>query len=98
MYTHLETKWVYLFIYSIFLHSRFYSPPSPLFHIACLLPAPCLHEDILTPTHQTSKLPWASNLLRVRCIIAEWTQAQKSSTICVLGASYQVVDALCLVL
>jgi hypothetical protein len=39
----------------------------------------------------------ASSLLKVRCIISEWTQTWKSSTICVLGASYQLVHAVCLV-
>jgi hypothetical protein len=42
-----------------------------------------------------SKLPLASSLLRVRCIISEWTQTWKSSTVCVLGASYQLVYAVC---
>ena len=41
----------------------------------------------------TSKLPGASSLLRVRCIISEWTQTRQSSTVCVLGASYQLVYA-----
>jgi hypothetical protein len=45
----------------------------------------------------TSKLPGASSLLRVRCIISEWTQTQKSSTVNVLGTSYQLVYAVCLV-
>jgi hypothetical protein len=35
--------------------------------------------------------------LRVRRIISEWTQIQQSSTLCVLGASYQLVYAVCLV-
>jgi hypothetical protein len=35
--------------------------------------------------------------LKVRCIISEWTQTQKSSSVCVLGASYQLVYAACLV-
>jgi hypothetical protein len=29
--------------------------------------------------------------LRVRCIFSDWTQTQQSSTVCVLGASYQLV-------
>jgi hypothetical protein len=49
--------------------------------------------DATTTTHLTSKLSGASNLLRVRCFISEWTQNWKSSTICVLGASYQLVCA-----
>jgi hypothetical protein len=50
-----------------------------------------------TPPHLTSKLPGASSLLRVRYIISEWTQTQQSSTLCVLGASYRLVCAVCLV-
>jgi hypothetical protein len=34
--------------------------------------------------------------LRVKCIISEWTQTWKSSTVCALGASYQLVYAVCL--
>jgi hypothetical protein len=48
------------------------------------------------PSHLTSKLPGACSPLRVRCIISEWTQTRKSSTVCVLGASYQLVYAVCL--
>jgi hypothetical protein len=51
----------------------------------------------LPPPHLTSNLPGASSLLRVRCFISEWTQTWKSSTICMLGASYQLVCAVCLV-
>jgi hypothetical protein len=57
-----------------------------MFHITYLLPttlSPCGFPQPLP--HQTSKLPGASSLLRVRCIISEWTQTQKSSTACVLG-------------
>jgi hypothetical protein len=35
--------------------------------------------------------------LMVRCIISEWTQTWQSSTVCVLGASYQLVYAAWLV-
>jgi hypothetical protein len=45
--------------------------------------------DIPTHHHLTSKHPGDSSLLKVRSIISEWTQTQKSSTVCVLGASYQ---------
>jgi hypothetical protein len=50
-----------------------------------------------SPLHLTSILPGSSCLLRVRCIISEWTQTQKSSTVCVLGTSYQLLYAVCLV-
>jgi hypothetical protein len=52
----------------------------------------------MPPPHLTSKLPGASSLLRVRCIISEWTNTQKSSTACVLEGSYQLVYAACLVI
>jgi hypothetical protein len=50
-----------------------------------------------TPDHLTFKLPRASSLLRVRCIIPDWTQGQQSSAVNVLGASYQLVYAALLV-
>jgi hypothetical protein len=49
------------------------------------------------PTPPTSKLPKASSLLRVRCIISECTQTWQSSAVCVLVASYQLVYAAWLV-
>jgi hypothetical protein len=45
--------------------------------------SPCGYPQ--SPPHLTSKLPGASSLLRVRCIISEWTQTWKSSTVCVGG-------------
>jgi hypothetical protein len=48
-------------------------------------------------TYLTSKLPGASSPLRVRCIIYEWTQTWKFSTVCVWAALYQLVYAVCLV-
>ena len=75
-------------IYS--LYSIFHSLPLQstlwMFHI----------PHILLTSHPT----WPLNSLgtpatRVRCIISEWTQTQKS-TICVLGALYQLVFAVCL--
>jgi hypothetical protein len=68
---------IYLFIY---LHSRFYSnPPNPCPPSDCSTshtssPTPCLHENIPTPhppPNQTSKLPGAYSLLRVRCIFSD---------------------------
>jgi hypothetical protein len=47
--------------------------------------------------HLTTKLPGTFSLLRVRCSISEWTQTWKSFTVCVLGVSYQLVYAVCLV-
>jgi hypothetical protein len=81
------------------------------FHIPFSVPYPHLLSDYSTsspphtvsmrmpplPPHLTSKLPGGSSLLRIRCIISEWTQTQKSSTVYVLGASYQLVYVVCLV-
>jgi hypothetical protein len=80
-----------------FLHSISHSPPLStlwLLHIPYLLP-PCLSPCGCphSPPHLISKLPGASSLLRVRCIMSEWTQTWKSSTVCVLGPSYQLVYA-----
>jgi hypothetical protein len=48
--------------------------------------------DVPTPSPQlTSNFPGTSSLLRVRCIISEWTQIQQFSTVCMLGSSYQLV-------
>ena len=60
------------------------------------IPPPCPLSPWGCP-HLTSKFREASSLLRVRCIISEWTQTQQSSSVCVLGASYQLVHAACLV-
>jgi hypothetical protein len=68
-----------------------------LFHIPYLHPTHlstrgCPHS----PPNLTSVIPGDSSLLRVRCIISEWTQTQQSSTVCELGASYQLTYAVCL--
>ena len=85
------------------LHIPFPAPPNPPFNCfkshtsspPLSTPSPCGCPHPLP--HLTSKLPGASSLLRVRCIITKWTQTRKSSTVCVLGASYQLVHAVCLV-
>lgn len=63
-----------------------------LSHLPFLLPhptSPCLQEDVPTPPplfYQTSPLPGASSLLRVRCIFSHWVQmGQSSSVMCVRG-------------
>ena len=75
-----------------FLHSIFHSPPPPIHppnaSHPCLLPTSISTWMPPTPPHPTSKLSGASILLRVRLIISKWTQTWKSSTVCVLGASY----------
>jgi hypothetical protein len=62
-------------------HSIFYPPLPPLPSTLLLLPIPYLLPTPLSPRgcphspcHLTSKLPGASSLLRVRCIISERTQ------------------------
>ena len=85
-----------------FLHSIFYSL-TPSYRLTVPHPTPPLHLIPTPPgcplslSYLTSKLSGASSLLRVRCIISEWTQTQKSSTVCVLGTSYQLGYAICLV-
>jgi hypothetical protein len=49
------------------------------------------------PPHLTFKLPGDSSLSRIRCIVSEWSQTCKSSSVCVLGTSYQLVYAAWLV-
>jgi hypothetical protein len=68
-------------------------------HIPYLLPTPLSPGGCpYPPLHMTSILPMASSLLRVRCINSESTQSWKSSVVCVLGVSYQLVYAACLVI
>jgi hypothetical protein len=84
------------FIYSIFLipHIQPLTAPHPTPPpYPTLSPCGCPYP----PLHMTSKLPGASSLLRVRCIISKWTQTWTFATVCVLGASYQLVYAVCLV-
>jgi hypothetical protein len=87
---------IYLFIY---FHSIFYSPIHPLTVLHPILPPhlPVSMWMSSLPPHLTSKLSGASSLLRVRFIIFEWTKILKSSTVCVLGASYQPQYGACLV-
>ena len=104
--------WLLFFYFSFsFLHFIllfiFYTPhfiPCPststlhLLHIPHLHPTPPrLHMDAPFWPHLTTKLPGTFSLLRVRCSISEWTQTWKSFTVCVLGVSYQLVYAVCLV-
>ena len=65
-----------------------------MFHIPYLLTNPLSPCECPHPLpHLTSKLPEASSLLRVRCIISQWTQTLQYSTVCVLEAIYQQVYA-----
>jgi hypothetical protein len=92
---------IYLFIYLFILQILLPSQSTLwLFHIPYLLLTPVSPQDIpisQPPANQTSKLPEASSLLRVRCIIYDWTQTQQSSAVYVLRVSYQLVDATWLV-
>jgi hypothetical protein len=70
---------------------RILYPPTPTLH-SPTAPHPIPPPQTLSPRgwshlphHLTSKLPGASSLLWVRCIISEWTQTQQSSAVCVLG-------------
>jgi hypothetical protein len=55
------------------------------------------HPVSILVTLALPKRPGTSSLLRVRCIISEWTQTWKFAAVYVLGASYQLVYAACLV-
>ena len=92
MYSILKNLFVYFILQILF---PFLCPPSycstSQTSISTWMPLP-QHTQ-----HLTSKLPGASSLLRVRWIISEWTQTQKSSAVYVLVASYQLVYAACLV-
>jgi hypothetical protein len=81
-----------------------YSIPQPPIHpLTAPHPTPPPHSTLpprgcpQPPPHLNSKLLGTSSLLRVRCIISEWTQTRQSSAVSVLGASYQLVYAACLV-
>ena len=84
------------------IHSSFYSPLcltsecSP-FHTFSLIPY--LHKDVPTthPSPQTYKLPGAFSVLRFRRILSDWIQTRQSSAVYVLGASYQLVYAVWMV-
>jgi hypothetical protein len=85
-------------LFFLFIHTIFDShpgPPSDCFTSHTFSQSCCLHEDDPTPhpRHQTSKLPGASSLLRVRCILLDRTQTQNTSAVYVLGASYQLANA-----
>jgi hypothetical protein len=84
----------FYFLYNLFIILHSISPPRPpsdcsTFHTPPHLVSPRDYPH--SPPNLTSKLPGASSLLRVRCIISEWTQTLQSSTVCVLEASYQLV-------
>jgi hypothetical protein len=95
----LNSTFWYFFNLILFVIHFLHSPPTlQLLHIPHLLPhTPSPHGCPHPPPHLTSKLPGASSFLRVRCIISEWTHTRKSSTVCVLGASCQLVYAAWLV-
>jgi hypothetical protein len=97
-----KKSWNFYFIFNLFLHCIFHSlypihPPTAPHPIPLPHPTPFPHGCPHNPPYLTSKLHGASSLLRVRCIISEWTHTQMPSTVYVLGASYQLVYAVCLV-
>ena len=82
------------------MHSIFHSPPqvhlptaphtTPSPH-----PTPSPHGCPHPISHLTCKLPGTSSLLRVRCIISEWTQTWKSPTVCVFGEGCLISAGIC---
>ena len=92
-----------LFFNSFFTVYIPFPAPTPIHHLTSPHPTHPPHPTLSPwgyphpPPHLTSKLSGASSRLRIKCIISEWTQTQKSSTVYVLGASYQLVYAVCLV-
>jgi hypothetical protein len=103
----LQPYLMFSFINFILFLIYFYTPysiPRPAIHpLSAPYPTPPPDPNLFpgewshSPPHLTSKFPGASSLLKVRCIVSEWTQTQKSSTICALGIAYQLVYAVCLV-
>jgi hypothetical protein len=92
-----------LFFNSFFTVYIPFPAPTPIHHLTSPHPTHPPHPTLSPwgyphpPPHLTSKLSGASSRLRIKCIISEWTQTQKSSTVYVLGVSYQLVYAVCLV-
>jgi hypothetical protein len=69
-----------------------------MLHIPYLLPSLLSPRGCPHPSpHLTSEFPGTFSVLRVSHIISEQTQTRKSSTVCVLGASYQLLYSVCLV-
>ena len=68
-------------------------------YILYLIPSPVSPRGCPQPPlpHQISKLPGTSSLLRVRYIFSEWSHTRHCSAVYVLGASYQLVFAVWLV-
>jgi hypothetical protein len=71
-----------------FIPHSVYPPTVPHRTPSPLSPRGYLH---FPPSHQTSPLPGAPSLLRVRCIFSYWVQTQQSSVVYALGPSYQVL-------
>ena len=91
-HTHTQTLFFYL-IYFFYLHSRFLSPPGQPSDSSTSQTSSHTHP----PLHQTSPLPGASSLLRVRCIFSDGTKTRQSSAVYVLGTLYQLLYAASLV-
>jgi hypothetical protein len=74
------------YYFNLVLHSILHSPHSTLLPMSHTSPqsTPSPRGCPNPPSHLISILPVASSLLRIRCIISEWTQTRKSSTVCVL--------------
>ena len=74
------------------LHSIHLIPPL-LFSRSC----PQNHTPHTPTPHNDSWFSGASNLSRVRCLFSYWGHTKRSSTLYVLGTSYQLLYADCLV-
>lgn len=90
----------FIIIFNLFIQSSRFPCPLIVPHPILASPPYChLQEDVptSTPLYQTSPLPGSSLLSRVRCIFSHWAQTQQSSSVYMLGASYQLVFATWLV-
>jgi hypothetical protein len=89
------------FVFYLFIYTPDFIPhPStfPLFHIPHFLPTTLSPRVSPQPSpSQTSRLPGAFSLLRVRCIISDWTQTWQPSAVYVLRTSYKLAYATWLV-
>jgi hypothetical protein len=84
---------IYYFTLCILSNPR----PHPLsFYSTSHIFSPSPVSPWMSPPPTPPKLLRTSSLMKVRYIFSEWTQAQPSSTVYVLGDSYQVVYAACL--
>jgi hypothetical protein len=80
-----------------FLDSIFHSLPLHIYPLTAPHPTPPPHLPRLQVDASNPYHTWPLNSLGLPiswgfCFIFEWTQSWKSSTVCVLGASYQILS------